>query len=298
MAFWGLFSPLYRVGGDAMLADLVEPQRRPDAYALLRMSNNVGIAIGPAVGGFIAASSYHIAFICAAVGLTSYGVLLFLFAHETLPTETRTTFRVRHIFQGYGQVFKDRKFMLLVISFTLAQMSVVPVWVLMSVYAKTEHGIPENQFGLIATTNALMVVFLQLAVTKRTKRFSPIRVMGMGTAIYAIAVGCVSLPSEFWGFWLCMVLMTAGELILVPTASSFAANLAPVDMRGRYMSIYGLSWGIASGISSPMGGLLSDTLGPQYIWYGAALMGSIGVISFLFLGRTAQDQQSLVNLGG
>ena len=75
MVFRGLFTPLYRVGGDAMLADLVEPKQRPDAYALLRMSNNVGISIGPAVGGFIATSSYHIAFICAAVGLSSYGLL-------------------------------------------------------------------------------------------------------------------------------------------------------------------------------------------------------------------------------
>ena len=43
-------------------------------------------------------------------------------------------------------------------------------------------------------------------------------------------------------FWISMVVMTVGELILVPTASTYAANLAPVDKRGRYMSIFGLSW--------------------------------------------------------
>jgi MFS family permease len=168
----------------------------------------------------------------------------------------------------------------------------------MSVYAKTEFGIPESQFGMIAATNALMVVVFQLAVTQRTKRFSPIPVMTVGTAIYAIAVFCVSLATGFWGFWLCMVLMTTGELILVPTASTFAANLAPVDMRGRYMSIYGLTWGVASGIASPLGGFLSDTFGPQFIWYGAAFMGFIGVLSFLLLGRVARDHHSLVNLDG
>lgn len=188
--------------------------------------------------------------------------------------------------------------MLMVASFALAQMAVVPIWVLMSVYAKTEYGIPENQFGLIATTNALMVVFLQLPVTRRTKRFSPFKVMTVGTAIYAVAAGAISLASNFWGFWLCMVFMTSGELMLVPTASTSAANMAPADMRGRYMSIYGLTWGIASGVASPMGGFFSDTFGPQFIWYGAAVMGFLGVVCFLQLGRVVQDRQSLVNLGG
>jgi MFS family permease len=50
------------------MADLVEPERRVDAYSLMRLSNNLGVAIGPAVGGFLAASSYNLAFYCAAAG--------------------------------------------------------------------------------------------------------------------------------------------------------------------------------------------------------------------------------------
>jgi len=296
MVFRGLFTPLYRVGGDAMLSDLVEPSKRPDAFARLRMSNNVGIAIGPAVGGFIAATSYNIAFICAAAGLASYGLLLLIFARETLPSEARTTGGLNISIQGYKQVLKDGIFMHLVGSFALALMAIIPIWVLMSVYAKTEYGIMENQFGLIATTNALMVVLFQLPVIQRTKRFPPVRVMSIGAGIYALAAGCVALATNFWGFWFCMVLMTTGELLLIPTASSFAANLAPVDMRGRYMSIYGLSWGFASGTASPMGGFLSDRLGPRYIWFGAALMGFLGTISFIILGDRYRKSQSLVNL--
>ena len=54
MALRGAINPLYRVGADAMMADLVEPEKRADAYSLLRMSNNIGVAVGPSVGGFIA----------------------------------------------------------------------------------------------------------------------------------------------------------------------------------------------------------------------------------------------------
>ena len=283
MVFRGMFTPLYRVGGDAMLADLVPPERRVDAFALLRISNNVGIAIGPAIGGFIATSSYFIAFICAAVGLGSYGLLMAVFARETLPESANTTPSSRYPFKGYRIVFTDRHFLSTTGGFMLAKMCVVPIWVFMSVYVKTNFGVAENQFGLIAATNATMVILFQYPMTQRTKRFSPLSVMAVGTAIYALATFCIPLASGFWGFWLCMVVMTSGELMLVPTASSYVANLAPADMRGRYMSIYGLSWGVASGISSPMSGYLNDKLGPQAIWYGASLMGILGMMVFLRL---------------
>jgi MFS family permease len=298
MAFWGLFSPLYRVGGDAMLADLVPPEQRADAFALLRMSNNVGVAVGPAVGGFIASTSYHIAFICAAMGLVSYGLLLTFFARETLPEDAKNKPKPRHPFEGYGAVLTDRRFLTATAGFTLTLMSVIPIWVLLSVYAKTNYNVPESQFGLIATTNAVMVILFQFAVTQRTKRYPPLAVMASAAAIYALATFSVSLANGFWGFWLCIVVMTIGELMLVPTSSTFAANLAPVDMRGRYMSIYGLSWGIASGIASPMGGLLNDLISPQAIWYGGALMGLLGMTVFLRLRRRTSDSETLVNLGG
>ncbi|NIO72606.1 MAG: MFS transporter, partial [Anaerolineae bacterium] len=61
MAVNGAFSPLYRVGGNSMVADMIEPERRAGAYALLRMINNLGVAIGPSVGGFVTAVSYTLA---------------------------------------------------------------------------------------------------------------------------------------------------------------------------------------------------------------------------------------------
>jgi len=291
MVFWGLFSPLYRIGGDAMLADLVPPEQRADAYALLRMSNNVGVAIGPAIGGFIASSSYFIAFICAAAGMVGYGLMLAFFAYETLPRQETPSVAIKNPFTGYKTILRDRHFLAVTGGFMLAQMCAVSFWVLLAVYVKINFGIFENQFGLIATTNAVMVILFQYAVTQRTKRFSPLRVMAVGTAIYAFAAFSVSLGANFWAFWLSMVVMTVGEMLLVPTASTYVANRAPVDMRGRYMSIYGLSWGIASGIASPAGGFLNDFVGPKAIWYGAAFAGAVGTGLFSVLLLRAKARQ-------
>jgi MFS family permease len=137
--------------------------------------------------------------------------------------------------------------------------------VLLGVYAKQNYHVPESKYGLIPTTNAIMVVTLQMAFTRVTKRYSPLPVLMIGALFYTMATGSVAVGQGFWGFWISMVVMTIGELILVPTASTYAANLAPADKRGRCMSLAGLTWGAASGIGPVFGGFLNDNLGPHSI---------------------------------
>lgn len=284
MALGGAFNPLYRVGADAMMADLIAPEKRTEAYSLLRMGNNVGVALGPAIGGFIATISYTVAFSFAAGGMIIYGVLVALLARETLP-EKSTAAQAPERFGGYGKIFRDGPFMSFIGAFTLTQICAAIMWVLLSVYAKQNFGVPENQYGLIPTTNALMVVFFQLAVTRLVRPYPAMSILALGTLIYAVGLGSVALGQGFWGFWLSMVVFTVGELILTPTATTRAANLAPPEMRGRYMSIFGLTWSVAAGIGPVLGGILNDQVGPASIWLGGMVIGFISAGLFLLLGR-------------
>lgn len=284
MGLQGAFNPLFRTASDAMMADLVGPERRSDAYSVLRTSNNAGIALGPTIGGWAAMTSYSLAFYGAAVGLATYGILIALFFRETL-ARVAPEAQVKERFGGYDRVFSDRHFILFVVGTTMVTVCSSLVWVLMSVYAKENYGLPENLYGLIAATNAVMVVSLQYVTTQITKRHRPLAMAALGGGIYTLAVGSVALATGFWGFWGSMVFMTIGELILVPTATTYAANLAPADMRGRYMGLYGLSWNIATGLGPLYGGVLNDNLGPRFIWLGGSVIGAMGVMLYLLLGR-------------
>ncbi len=299
MAITGAVNPLYRVGADAMMADLLPQEKRIDGYALMRLSSNLGISIGPVIGGFIAATSYSMAFYGAAVGMSIYSLLLVIFAHETLPSRQaansltiENTEIKKEKFGGYITVIKDTPFISFILSFTLVSICASLIWVLLPVFATKINHVPKESYGFIPATNAIMVVTLQLLVTRVTKRFPTLPVVSVGAFFYAIAVGSVALMTDFFGFWICMVVMTIGELIIVPTSSTYIANLAPVDMRGRYMSFYTLTWGVASGIGPVFGGFLSDIFGPKAIWVGGAIAGGMGVLFFQILARRAAQLKS------
>lgn len=285
MTFSGAFNPLYRVGADAMVADLIPADKRVDAYALMRLSNNAGISIGPMVGGFISSISFTITFIFAGVGMLIYAILLAIFGLETLPQHSDVSGNVIKLMGGYLQVLRDTQFLSFIGAFILAQMCATMIWILMPVYANGIFNVPESQYGFIPTTNALMVVFLQVFVTRLTKRYRPLPVMMVGTLFYTLGVGSVSLGHTFIGFWISIVIMTVGELILMPTASSYVAELAPPDMRGRYMSVAGLTWSVAAGVAPLLGGYLNDHIAPVATWYGGFLIGIIGILGFLIVSR-------------
>jgi MFS family permease len=282
MAINGFFNPLYRVGADAMIADILPAESRMEGYALMRLSNNLGVAIGPAIGGFLVAAAYYLAFDTAAACLVAFGLVVALFIRETLPEVLPTRGEpLKKSSRGYWPVLKDGKFLSFLGAFTLTSTAVMIIWVLLGVYAKDNYGVPENLYGWLPTTNAVVIVVFQVFVTRLTRKYKDLRVMALGAFFYASAAAGISLGRGFWGFWLCMVVVTVGEMVLIPTSSTYTANRAPVDMRGRYMALYTWAAGIALGVGPVLGGFLNDNFGPRAIWYGAGIIGFAGVAWFL-----------------
>jgi MFS family permease len=296
MVLVGLSNPLYQVGADAMLADMVPSEKRTDAFTINRIANNAAFAMGPAIGGFLATRSYNLAFYCAGIGFISYSFLLFFLAKETLitaPANQTNITGLEEIIQSFSRVARDKTFMTFVIAVSVGLIAPTLLWILMPVYTKTNYGVPENLYGWIPTTNGLMCVFVQYPVTRITRRYKILSVLAAGMFIYALGVGSVAFMSSFSGFWLSMVILTFGELTLVPTASKYVADLAPADLRGRYMAIYWLGWGLARTISPIIGGFINDNIAPQAIWIGGLLFGLVSAFGLFLLSRAPAPQPAL-----
>lgn len=283
-ALRGLFAPLFRVGTNTMVTDLIPEERRTDAFSVIRTSSNIGFAFGPAVGGFIAARSFQTSLHFGAALLGVVTILSIFLLKETLPDKGSGDENVKTSL-GYGKILKDAPFLIFLSGDTLVKMGMVIMFSLLPVYVKENFGIPENQYGFIMTINAVMAASLQVPVTMLTRRYAAPLMLAVGALFYAAGFGSVALGSQFTHFAASMVVMTVGELILMPTAMTMVAAISPVDMRGRYMSMYSLTMGAAKGIGPVVGGILNDQISPASIWYGAMTMGLLSAGVFMLLLR-------------
>lgn len=294
MTLLGASNPLYRVGANAMLADLIPPEKRADGYAIIRLSDNAGVAIGPSIGGFIAAASQFLAFYIAASGLFLYGLVLLFFAVETLPQHVNEIQLTDYSLGAYKKVFKDIPFISFVANSIFGLIANSLMWVLLPVYATQVLNIPKQMYGFIPTTNAFMIVLFQVGITRLTKRHRPLRMTALGMFFYAIGVGSVAFGSSFWGIWVSMIIITIGEMIIVPTGSAYVANVSPEHMRGRYMGIYSLTWSLSIGIGPLFGGILSDNFGPPATWIGGFMIGLSSMVLFFVMERVFSNKENHV----
>jgi MFS family permease len=298
MTIMGATMPFYAIGSDSMMADIIPTEKRTTAYSILRMTNNAGIAIGPTIGGLLVTRSYALAFYGAAAAMLTYGFILLVFARETLKRkpDIQEPETFLHNIAGYRRVFGDKRYIGFVTAITLGMIAPLMMWTLLAVYTKSNYGLSEARYAWLPVTNALMCVFVQYFVTMIIRRHHPEFMIATGMLIYALGVGSVALMSDLPGFWVSMVILTFGELILIPTGTAFAASRAPEDLRGRYMSVYWLTWGLARAAAPLIGGFLNDAIAPKAIWYGGLAFGLISTLILLILARQRKSTSPVVNI--
>lgn len=288
-ALAGFFGAIGRPAQEAMVADLLPEEKQADGFAVLRVVGNLAIAVGPAVGGFIAARSYLALFVIDAVAslITAALVIWLLSETKPAPDEDDEEDSLGQTLRGYGHVLRDARFIGFVLTMILLTMGYSQIFNTLSVYLRDVHGVPEQQYGWLISVNAAMVVLLQFSVTRRATRSRPLRVMMIGALLYAAGLALFGLAASYGLFVLAVSIATMGELLVQPTAHALVARFAPQMMRGRYMAIYGFTWPVAQGIGPLAAGIIMDNADPRLVWYAGAALAIAAAAGFW---RLADDE--------
>ena len=289
----GLFAEAGSPAQQAMVADLLPEEKRAQGFGILRVVVNLAATVGPAVGGLLAARSFAFLFICDAVASTITAAIVALAMRETRPDSHpgQTPQTMGQTFAGYRRVLQDSTYVLFLGASTLMILVYFQLNSTLAVYLRDVHGVSARDFGYILSLNAAVVVLFQFAVTRWIAKYRPLRVMAAGTLLYAVGFAMYGLVSTFVLFLASMLIITMGEMMVSPTSQAVAAQLAPEDMRGRYMAVFGFSWGIPVAVGPLLAGLIMDHIGPRWVWYACGLLGLISAGWFVLLQRRMEWQR-------
>jgi MFS family permease len=287
----GTLSSIGHPAHEAVVADLLPPEKRAEGYGIIRVVFNVAVIIAPPIAGLLIAHSYLTLFLVdAVISLVSAAVVLFALP-ETKPQAQAHTKpeTMKQTFAGYGNVFKDTPFLAFIgvtVMMTLVYMNMNST---LGYYLRDQHGLREAYYGWLLSINAIIVVLFQFWVTRRLEKYKPLLMMAAGSLLYAVGFAMYGFVPTFALFVVAMIIITIGEMVVSPFQQSLVASFAPEHMRGRYMAVSGLSWSISFTVGPYFAGLLLDSANPGLLWIFCGLVGILATLGFVILNKAQRS---------
>ncbi len=293
----GLLSDMAGPAHGAMIADILPEQKRQEGFGIMRVVGNLAWIIGPTIGGFVAAKSFLALFVVDAIISCFVALLFFLFISETKP-ETHEEHKQESLFKtflGYGKVLTNKAFMAFLVALILMGLVYQQMYNSLSVYLRDVHNIDPSGYGFLLTASAIVVILFQFSVTRYIKNKAPFVIMAIGTLFYMIGFSMFGFVTAYWLFVAAIIVVTMGEMLVVPTSQVLVAGFAPEDMRGRYMGVFGMTWSIPGVIAPYLAGVILDNLDPNLLWYIGGILCAMAAFAFFGLhgaiGKQKRFQQ-------
>lgn len=279
----GAIGSLYPPAANAMIADLVPSDKRPECYSLIRIAYNLGAALGPMFGSILLLSmSLQQMFLIAGVAVAMMALLIATRTRETLSIRKGEEFQYRDM----RLAARDRAFVLFCVLIAMTFLLYAQTLSALPVYSNQELGVQMSLYGLVFATNAGMVVLLQIPVTAHAVRFKRTTALSFGQALMALGMLIVFFAVDFIGLILAMVVFTFGELYHSAVYSTVVADLAPRRLRGTYMGVSGMAVGIGDSAGMFLGmALLGLLVAPETLWIIMAVIGTASMMGYLALRR-------------
>lgn len=289
---WSLGGP----ANQAMLIDVSKPDERKYMFSIMYWANNLSIAIGGSLGGFLFKDYLFELLIALSITALITVILIVFFIDESYVPEQVADEKVfQHICQmlrNYREVFRDHLFIL----YCMAIVFVMSLEFQLSNYVgiRLESEMPVQRFlwweldgiemtGLLRTENTVLVVLMALFAAKMVSRFKDRHVIILGSFVFVAGYAYISYSNYIPFLFIAMLLASVAEVVRVPVEQNYQASLPPVHARSSYLAVSGMGYNLAQLICS-ITVMISAYLNNLATTVFIAAIGFFGVFIFMKIG--------------
>jgi MFS family permease len=288
----------FRPASLAVIADTVPPTQRKAAFAVQRFAINLGMSIGPAVGGLLATASFSALFYIDGATSIAAGALLAAAPWsdadrgaarqrqgaapaEPLSAEAASAVSTPHTRDLWSTSARPARtfarflagaFLLALVFFQFE--SSLPLFMVREVHAT------EAMYGMLIAFNAIIIIFAEIPLNLKMSAWPHARSMALGTGFCAVGFGMLALGKNLPLVVASVPLWTLGEMIVVPATSAFVSDVAPPGRTGSYMGLYTTAFGLGFALGPFIGIYALEHFGSAVLWTGVFLVGAVAAALF------------------
>ncbi len=282
----GFFAQLFRPAGGAILVDTVPAAQRVTAFGLLRLAINLGMSIGPLIGGLLSGVDYTYLFVGDAATSALFGLLVVLMLPETKPApapepQPGEAAAARPSTDGYRRVLADRSMRLYLIAIIAVTYVYTQTTVTLPLHVRDVH-LGNSFYGILLGINALMCVAIELPLTKFTGKYHPGRVLAVGMLMTGVGVSLTGVADTRITLLATVVMWSLAEMVYMPVATTYPGLFAQEHLRGRYQAAEAVSITFAQTLAPAVGGLVYAVSQTSH-WASCAAVAVVGALLSLLL---------------
>ncbi|SEM39913.1 Nitrate/nitrite transporter NarK [Mesobacillus persicus] len=267
------------------------------AFNAIYVAQNLGVAIGSALGGLVASYSFLHIFLANALLYTVF-LLIAIFGYRGIQSVSRSQ---SSVLQEQGPI-KNRSKLIALLTLCIGFML---CWVGYSQWASTisaytvQLGIPLTQYSFLWTVNGALIVLGQPILNRVVKRFEKNLKLQIqiGLVIFIGSFIVLSGAQEFSAFLTAMIILTIGEMFVWPAIPTLADSLAPKGREGFYQGIVNSTATGGRMIGPLLGGILVDTFGMPALFTVLIALFIVAIFTTALYDRQLKKQAGISPLG-
>ncbi|WP_033345959.1 MFS transporter [Catenuloplanes japonicus] len=263
------------------MVDVVREEDRPRAFNLEYWALNLGTVVASFLAGLLAEVSFTALFL---VDAAATAVALTLIVWKV--PETSGPRRADAHGGGFGRVLADRHFLVFV-GLTVLFAMVVTQGPTMMPIAMSRDGFSPSAYGQVVALGGLLIIAGQLFVPRLIAGHAKHRVLALATTLAGLGYGALAFADHLWVYLLASLPWTAAQMLAAPPNAQINAELAPLALRGRYQSVFYLTFPAAAFLAPAAGGFTLEHLGDAH-WLIAGAAGLVAAGLHLWAGPSRE----------
>jgi predicted MFS family arabinose efflux permease len=277
-----LITETFRPANSVSIASYTKPENITKAFSLNRMAMNLGFSIGPALGGFLAAFSYHWLFYGNALSSFLAGIVFYLYFNKRKGSEKKKNSNVKdeNLLEGISP-WKDGYFLIFSFLCCLYSIAFFQLLSTLPLFYREIHHLSEWDIGLILAFSGLVVFSLEmLLVHIAERRFTVNTVIVLGTLLCGASFLMLLFEGKYIVLYSSMFLLCISEILAMPFMASVTLKRSTKNKQGAYMGMNALSFSVAHILSPFLGTRIADHFGFNALWTVTGILTILTSLGF------------------
>jgi len=272
---WSVLAESYRPASMSFISDAVSTERRKTAFALNRLAINLGMSIGPVIGGILSTINFSLLFYFD--GLTSVAAGIYLIFSgikgQNLVEPDSDNNLTDEPSKKKRSVFSNRKFLYYMIAIIPVQIVFFQHIGALPLFVVEQLGFSKSTFGFLMAINTVIIILIEVPLNDAMSLWPDWKSLMLGAILTGIGFSLTIFAFNTFILIFSIVLWTFGEMIFFPSAGNYVAEISPEKMRGEYMGYFQMTFSFSFMIGPLLGTIIYQDLGATALWTTMFIFG-------------------------